>query len=408
VPREETVQSATPIGLAALARMAVSGVDLEPLKRRLHARLRVHHDDAAALMDLSMLSLLAGDREAALTHQAQALRHRQIYRRPPAAPSDESMRVLAFVTPGDFTANTPVELLLEESDVTLDLCYLTSTAPLPETFPEHDVAFVAIGESDETRPILRSVARLTHCWSAPVLNAPERLLRLARDAVWAHLASAPGVTMPMTVRVERQTLARIASGAIRLASVLERGELPIVVRPVGSRGGQGLAKLDDPAAITAYLRAQPDTQFHVSPFIDHRGADGLFRKYRVLLVADRPLACHMAVSESWMVPYVDAGASAHPETRAEEVRFMASFDDDFARRHAAAFRAIAERLGLDYFGIDCSETRDGDLLIFDVANAMLAPSVDPYHAYPCKAPRMRAVAEAFREMLHAARRAAQR
>ena len=150
---------ATPIGLAALAGMGFSGVDLEPLKRELRARLQAHPDDAAALMDLSTLLQLTGDRASGLAHQAEALRHQQLYLRPPATRSHAGMLVLAFVAPGDLMANTPVEFLLEESEATLDLYYVVPGRPVSQLLPDHDVAFVAIGASDENLPILQQLAR---------------------------------------------------------------------------------------------------------------------------------------------------------------------------------------------------------------------------------------------------------
>jgi glutathione synthase/RimK-type ligase-like ATP-grasp enzyme len=85
--------------------------------------------------------------------------------------------------------------------------------------------------------------------------------------------------------------------------------------------------------------------------------------------------------------------------RAEEARFMAAFDDDFARRHAQAFHAIAERIGLDYLGIDCGETLDGKLLIFEVDSNMIVHAMDPVEVFPYKQPQMRKVFDAFRQML---------
>ena len=78
---------------------------------------------------------------------------------------------------------------------------------------------------------------------------------------------------------------------------------------------------------------------------------------------------------------------------------MANFDNDFARRHAAAFRAIYERMGLDYLGIDCGETPTGELLIFEVDSNMIVHALDPADLFPYKQPQMHKVFDAFRTML---------
>jgi hypothetical protein len=394
----------TPIGLAALMRMASTG-DLEPLKRQVQAQLAAHPDDAAALMDLSTILQLTGDRAGGLARQAAALEHQRLYRRPPSDGCTPSLRLLAFLGPGDLMANTPVELLVADSDVTLDMYYLVPGLPVSEALPEHDVAFVALGEADAHRPLLRTLAWLTREWTHPVLNAPERIGRLSRELVWTTLAGAPGVVIPMTARVDRQTLVQISSGAIRLASVLERGQFPLVVRPVSSPAGHGVARLDDVDAIAAYLQARPESQFHVSPFAHHCGADGFFRTYRVLFVADHPLAAHMTMSRSGTTGDPDTDPSPDVDTRAEEARFLDGFDADFAARHRTAFRLVTERLGLDYFGIDCGETPDGELVIFEVSTTMLVRALDRPRVCPCDEPQIRTVSKAFRGMLRASSRA---
>jgi hypothetical protein len=93
------------------------------------------------------------------------------------------------------------------------------------------------------------------------------------------------------------------------------------------------------------------------------------------------------------------------EKRAEEARFMRDFDTDFARRHEIAFRALAERVGLDYFGIDCGETSEGELLIFETDVAMIVHAMDSAELFPYKRPQMRKVFDAFRELLLKARAA---
>jgi glutathione synthase/RimK-type ligase-like ATP-grasp enzyme len=68
-------------------------------------------------------------------------------------------------------------------------------------------------------------------------------------------------------------------------------------------------------------------------------------------------------------------------------------------RHAAALAGIQERIGLEYLGIDCAETADGELLIFEVDNAMLVHAMDSEDLYPYKKPAMQKLFKAFQEML---------
>jgi glutathione synthase/RimK-type ligase-like ATP-grasp enzyme len=304
------------------------------------------------------------------------------------------------MAPGDFMANAPLEFLLEGSNVTLDLLYVVPGQGQPTVIPEHDLAIVAVGESDDNRPVLREVAALIRSWPRPVLNAPGRIDRLSRDAACALLGSAAGTAIPLTTRIERAQLANLGCGATAIATFLPDAAFPIIARPIGSHAGDGLSKLDDAAAVAAYLEGRPEQEFYISPFVDYRGSDGFFRKYRIVLIDGRPYASHMAVSQHWMVHYLNAGMTESAAKRAEEARFMATFDSDFAVKHKAALRAVAERVGLEYFAIDCGETPDGRLLLFEADVAMIVHAMDPPDMFPYKAPQMRKVFDAFHAMLH--------
>ena len=388
------------MGLAKIMRLIFSGIDLAPLGQQLVARAQKESGsvDANAFMDLFTILLLRGDRELAMDMQAQALKLQQIYT-PPTAAGQTAIRVLAIMGAGDLMANTPIELLLENSDVALDLLYLSPDLPLPVSVPDHDVLFVAIGESEENIPLLQELDSAIKSWPRPVLNMPGKIALLSRDSACALLKAVPGVVMPDTVRIARQTLEQIGREELTLTSVLADGKFPVIVRPVDSHAGKGLDKLDNSAAIAGYLGTVAQDEFYISRFVDYRREDGLFRKYRIVLIEGHPFVCHMGISSHWMIHYLNAGMIESAEKRAEEESFMANFDEEFARRHKGAFGAIYERIGLDYLGIDCGETADGSLLIFEVDSNMIVHALDPVDIFPYKQPQMRKVFAAFREML---------
>jgi glutathione synthase/RimK-type ligase-like ATP-grasp enzyme len=397
--RTHVVDPVALIGVAALAKMAFDCIDLSPLQQSLTDRFLHDAGDTAALMDLSAIKQLYGARADGLQLQAQALRQNRLYRRRPATAESDAIRLLAFVAPGDFMANAPLEFLLDGSNITLDLLYVVPGAPPPAVIPEHDVAIVAVGESDDNRAVLREVASLIRDWKRPVLNAPSRIAELSRDAACSLLLTASGTAIPTTLRVAREILEHIGMGTTAVEGILAGGKFPIIARPIGSHAGDGLSKLDDASAVVDYLQGRPEEEFYISPFVDYRSADGLFRKYRIALIDGQPYACHMAVSQHWMVHYLNAGMTESAAKRDEEARFMAAFDDDFAVRHRVALHVIAERVGLAYFAIDCGELPDGSLLLFEADVAMIVHAMDPPDMFPYKGPQMRKVFAAFAAML---------
>lgn len=73
--------------------------------------------------------------------------------------------------------------------------------------------------------------------------------------------------------------------------------------------------------------------------------------------------------------------------------------DTFAERHRLALLAIYQRTHLEYICIDCAETLDGQLLVFEIDHAMVVHAMDPEDLFPYKQEHIRKLQHAFREYL---------
>jgi glutathione synthase/RimK-type ligase-like ATP-grasp enzyme len=391
------------IGVAPLMRMAFTRQDMVPIATALVERADANPLDAHAYLDCSTVLQLTGDREVAMPVQAEAVRLQAGYTLPPKD-GVTGLRLLVIMGLGDLMANTPIEFLLEDSDVAIELLYLTDVAPWPPALPEHDLMMVAVAESDANQPLLRRLADWLANWNGPVLNRPERIAVLSRDGACAALAGIDGVEMPVTARVDRARLAALAEAPATLKAILPDAAFPLIVRPLGSHAGHDLEKIDAPADLAAYLERVAAARFYLARFVDYHGALGMYRKYRIVLIAGRPFVCHYAFSEHWMIHYLNAHMDQSAAKRAEEAECMAHFDQTFAVRHRQALAEIDRRIGLPYVGIDCAETPDGRLLVFEIDNAMIVHAMDDQQLYPYKKPAMEKVFAAFRQLLEARRR----
>src|SRR5579864_1747033 len=269
--------------------MAFAGADLTPLKERLLERVARNENDANALMDLSIVLQLMGHRELGLSMQALALDIRQLYRLRCSA-NLVGIRLLAILSPGDLAENNALEFLIEGSDIALDMLFVAPDIPFPATLPDHDVAMVAVCETDRNRPLLKHIETLAKSWPRPVLCAPDRITRLSRDGACRLLQSAAGIVMPATMRIERGALESIGRSEVAVTRFVKDGAFPVIVRPVDSQKGRGLMKLDNPDAIVDYLKTMPEDAFYIARYVEYRGPDGQFRKYRIVLIDERPYA----------------------------------------------------------------------------------------------------------------------
>ncbi len=387
------------IGFAKLTRMAFDGIDLHPLWQRLMGQVANGTAEAGVALDLSLIAQLLGEKQTGLLIQAEALTFHRLYRSP-CSTAQPGLRVLALAAAIDMGGNTPIEFLLEESGIELKTLYVIPGIPLPAPLPDHDVAIVIASDSDECRDALDIIDRAAAHWPRPMLNLPRLVRNLDRDKLHRLLQGIEGLDIPATLCVTSAQLSDVARSNLSLAEIAAELQFPVIARPRGSHAGVGLAKLDDGAAIARYLAERQEREFFISRFVDYTNEDGLFRKYRVVFVDGRPYACHMAIADRWDIWYLNAGMSDSASKRLEEETFMRTFDIGFARRHQTALAGMAERVGLDYFTIDCAENRRGELLIFEADNTAVVHNMDSPELFPYKPPQMRKIFEAFAAMLY--------
>lgn len=368
-----------------------------PIGQSLLAEAQQYLEDANLWMNLSVVMQILGQREIGVQIQSQALELKRVYTLA-AAQQPAVLRVLMLVAPGDVAANTPLDCLLENSDIDLIFYYLTPNNPFAEPIPDHDVLMVAVGETTESKQYLTGLAEALADWPKPIVNLPQYIPATDREVASQQLQAIPGLLMPPTHLVSRQMLNVVASQQAPLVALVKDCQFPLILRPMGSQAGRGLERIDTPAAIADYLTRVEGEVFFLSQFIDYSSPDGQFRKYRIALIDGQPFACHMAISANWMVHYVNAGMYDEAAKRQEEAHFMDTFPA-FAQRHATALAAIQTRIPLDYLLIDCAETQDGQLFIFEVDHAMVVHAMDPPDLFPYKQHHMQKVREAMRQYL---------
>jgi hypothetical protein len=391
--------SADRIGFARLTTLAFGGTDLRFLQHELMSKVADGTANAGDGLDLSLIAQLLGDKQTGLAIQAEVLGFHQLFRSP-CSVAKPKLRVLALAAAIDMGGNTPIEFLLEDSGIELLTLYVVAGKELSAPLPDHDVAIVVASDSEECRDALRIIDRAAARWPRPLLNPPQRVCNLDRDKLHGLLTGIEGLDIPATAGVTRAQLSDVAQSNASLADVAAGMQFPIIVRPRGSHAGVGLARVSDLAAIDRYLAERPEPEFFVACFVDYASEDGLFRKYRIVFVDGRPYACHMAIADRWDIWYLNAGMASSESKRIEEANFMCTFDSAFAARHRRALAAMVDRVGLDYFTVDCAENKNGELLIFEADNTAVVHNMDSPALYPYKPPQMRAIFDAFAAMLY--------
>ncbi len=378
------------LGLAALTQAALRGADGAALAAMIANA--GHATRSAYLFDHAILAQLMFDRTNGLARLDAALSDTRVFRVSDPAPG--APRLLGICQPGDLMANTPLDCLTTPAGIGLDLVVFDPVLGWPATIPAHDVAFMAAAEP-MPEDALNALTAAALAWPRPVLNNPARLPGLRREVLWQILSGFPGVVVPRTCWLPRQALTSMMDDKTLPAQTLDI-PFPMLIRPAGSHAGKGLRLIVNRSELAAAFATDPAESFQVCRFVDYRSRDGKFRKFRVALVNGRPRLCHLAISDHWMVHYLNAGMAIHAERRAEEATAFREFDTGFARRHAEAFQFIHERLHLDWLVLDCAELPDRRLLVFEADTAAIVHGMDAVGDFAYKAQPMKTLALEFR------------
>lgn len=295
------------------------------------------------------------------------------------ASSPEALTVL--VLSASAAGNVPIDFLLPRNRYTR-IKWFVDYAPT-ESLPDFDIVFNALGDSDVAAPALATAAQFLDACNKPVLNHPAQILGTTRDQIWRLLGPIERLVAPKTVRWE--------AGAPPPGPIA----FPVLTRPIGSHGGQGVVRIMTPDELG---RLEPAPRY-VTPYYDYRSADGLFRKYRVIFVDRVPYPYHLAISQNWLVHYFSADMASDETKRAEEQLFLEKPAECVGTAAWQTVAAIGRHLDLDYAGADFALLTDGRVLLFEANATMLAHLADDKVLFAYKHTTLPALFDAFYRML---------
>jgi Flp pilus assembly protein TadD len=365
--------------------------ELEPAIECFRQAVALNPGDSDSIYWIGSVKQKMGELEAAEAAYAEAALIQPLIRRP-AARFPAEFRVLALFAP--FAGNVPTEYLFQDSVYDIDTLALLASGEYDVEPLKRDLQVVVnlISEADQGKELLPLAAGLVDRLGKPMVNDPLMIQKTTRDTVADLLAGIPGSRIPKVLR---------QSAGAGLSIAILRAAFPcsssILARPVGTHGGDDFEKIADPAELTAFLARRPDADHYLAEYIDYRSVDGYFRKYRFIFVGGRILPYHLAIGNDWKLHHGSTDMVNQPWMQREEEAFLNDPAVVFNSAHDQVLRTIRQRIGLDFFGIDCALDRSGHLVVFEVNASMLVH--DRNEEFPYKAPFVLRIKCAFNEML---------
>jgi tetratricopeptide (TPR) repeat protein len=364
--------------------------EMEQAIRHFEQAIALNPDNADSRYWIGGIKRKMGDIDAAEAAYTAAAAIRPLIRRQ-AIKSPPDFRLLALYAP--FDGNTPIQYLFRDATYDIDtLAFLGPREPDISSLGDIHVVVNLISEADQAEAILPVVTRLAEKLGMPVVNDPSKILRTTRDSVADLLAGIPACRIPRILRLHAG-----ADVSVAALTALLPFAFPLLARPAGTHGGDDLERLESLDELARFLARRPDADHYVIEFVDYASSDGHFRKYRFIFVGDEVLPYHLAIGDDWKVHHVSSEMASHPWMQQEEAAFLANPAAVFNAAHDRALHLVRERIGLDYFGIDCGLDLDGNLIVFEVNASMLVH--DDNADFPYKDPFVRVIKTAFDAML---------
>lgn len=376
---------ANPLARVNLGNLLYEADEFAAARAQFEAALAVRADFAPAHQGLARTLTEQGEIAAAERHRRIGFTGHAVVTRPCRGTGAGVPVVLLVSAMG---GNVPTRRqILDERMFAVSAVYAEFYDPA-QPLPPHRIVFNSIGDADLSPRALACAEAIVAHSAAPVINPPSLVRLTGRVENARRLADVPGVIAPSTRAATR-------------AQVL-RGEglrYPFLLRAPGFHTGRHFLRVAHERELAGAVATLPTDELLVIDYLDARGADGLSRKYRVMLIDGALYPVHLAISPDWKVHYFTADMAGNAMHRAEEGRFLDDMPSVLGPRAMAALAGIGQRLGLDYAGIDFGLGPAGEVLLFEANAPMVINRPDPDPIWDYRRAALNRAHEAARRML---------
>ncbi|MEM1385917.1 MAG: tetratricopeptide repeat protein, partial [Pseudomonadota bacterium] len=214
----------------------------------------------------------------------------------------------------------------------------------------------------------------------PVVNPPDGILALSRDRLHRRLQWEAGIAAPRTLRLP----AGLTADAVQERLVRHGLQYPVLLREALSGTTDRLALIHDRSWLEVWLEQSEGSDFqYLQQFHDVADPAGHVVKWRGFFVDGTFYPAARVVSDTWHVKMGDRYRlmAEHEELRAEERRFLQAPGRALGSGRLAALARLPDLLKLDFFGVDFTIGRDGDVLVL-AANPAMPIILDYGDDYP--------------------------
>ena len=225
------------------------------------------------------------------------------------------------------------------------------------------IIFNSIGNPDRCSRMLTKVTKIAENNPFPVINHPSKVPNVQPHHLYALSHDIDDLIVPKSTRVTPNSLASLQT------TLTTHGlQAPYIIKEVGC----------DPESQNSYL-LKNDEDIHVlerfafdgraydvTAYHDYRSDDGLFRKHRFFVIGDTLYPAHMIISSTWKITNDQEAHEGLESKKKKLLKEEKHFLKRYQTRQFPALLALKERVGLDFFAIDCHVMPDERIVLFGI------------------------------------------
>lgn len=270
----------------------------------------------------------------------------------------------------------------------------------PGGLPPCDLLLNTISEPDVEDASLKALSRYLDAHpQTSVINHPDRVWHTARDRNYDRLAETERVIFPETRRITFET----ADTREVLRRVAELGvSLPFIIREAGTQTGRSTELCRSVYDLENYARDGLSGTYFVIAYRQILWKDKYFRKLRLFQIDGEfyPVVCHL--DQVWLVHGGNRKEIMRNDDRlmAEERAFLQDWRSYVGPGNADNLYWLAEKTGMEFFGVDFTIDADNQIFIYEL-NAAMRHSFDHAANFSYKIEHDLETSHAFMRMVRA-------
>lgn len=152
----------------------------------------------------------------------------------------------------------------------------------------------------------------------------------------------------------------------------ENFKFPVIFRQAGYHSGISTIIINNQNEPEDFYPFVLDVrEYYLTQYVDYK-QDDIYKKLRLIVIAGEVFIRHVLLNDSWLI-YSTNSREFMCKNKIyieKEKKILDSFNDDLKPYIKKQIKEIYQKIGLDYFGIDCFVDKNFNMLIFEVNASM--------------------------------------